>query len=118
MELRLDDRTIPLRPAEWRLLLRLAQEPGCCVTWDALYNAIWSEPLAEPGQIYAHASRIRAKLRPFGAARYLRTIRKHGLLLDLPRSAVLIRGTLQQAQALARAQRPHVRHGQGGGGRG
>jgi len=113
MEVRVDDRHIPLRPAEWRLLLRLAQEPGCCVTWDALYTAIWSEPLAEPGQIYAHASRIRAKLRTSGSDTWLRTVPKHGLILDLRPDQVRIRGTVQEAQALARAERRHVRRGQG-----
>jgi len=77
---------VPLRPAEWKLLWALVQTPGQVVTYNALWHALWQEPLQEPGQIYAHASRLRAKLRQVHPLKHLadliRTIPKRGIMLD------------------------------------
>jgi len=81
-------RCIPLRPAEFRLLCALAEKAGKCVSYDALYDYLWGgEPLAEPGQIYAHRSRICGKLAlavpERDAKQIVMTIPKYGLMLNL-----------------------------------
>lgn len=79
---------VPVRPAEFRLLAALADRPGKCLSWEVLYEKMWNEPAAEPGQIYSHASRLRKKL--FQAVphvdpeKVLVTIPRRGLMLELP----------------------------------
>jgi len=78
---------VPLRPAEYRLLAALAAEPGRCIPYQRLYDALWGpEEIVEPQQIHWHRSRLLAKLRrvlPEGARPPLRTVPKRGFVLDL-----------------------------------
>jgi DNA-binding response OmpR family regulator len=90
---------VPLRPAEWRLMLHLARPPGQTRTWDELYRvAQGSHIFMEPGQLYAHFCRIRAKTREIcrddHAADFLRTVPRMGMLLDLDPGAVTVAGGL------------------------
>lgn len=80
--------TVPLRPAEFRLLRALAEQPGKCLRYEALYNRLWEgDRFAEPGQIYSHRSRLCRKLAnllPGDQAKdLLVTVPKHGLMLNL-----------------------------------
>jgi DNA-binding response OmpR family regulator len=85
---------VSLRPAEFRMLHTLAEKPGKCVSYGALYDRMWGEPMAEPGQIYAHRSRLCGKLtRAFperDAREIVMTIPRHGLMLNLPPQEVLL----------------------------
>ncbi len=76
------------------MLHTLAEKPGKCVSYDILYTRMWGEALAEPGQIYAHRSRLCGKLaRAFperDAKRIVMTIPKHGLMLNLPPQEVVV----------------------------
>lgn len=85
---------VPVRPAEFRLLSALADKPGKCLSWEVLYERMWSEPVAEPGQIYSHASRLRKKFSQavphVDPEKVLVTIPRRGLMLDLPASAVAL----------------------------
>lgn len=79
---------VDLRPAEFRLLRVLAETPGKCVRYDALYDRMWSgDRFVEPGQIYSHRSRLSAKLAQAAPGRDVReilvTVPRHGLRLDL-----------------------------------
>ncbi|MCE5239422.1 DEAD/DEAH box helicase [bacterium] len=85
---------VPLRPAEFRLLHTLAEKPGKCVSYEVLYDRMWGEPLAEPGQIYAHRSRLCGKLAQAfpdrDAREIVTTIPRHGLMLNLPPQEVVL----------------------------
>jgi len=85
---------VALRPAESRMLRALAEKPGKCVSYDALYDRMWGETMAEPGQIYAHRSRLCGKLAralPERDARQIvMTIPRHGLMLNLPAQEVVL----------------------------
>jgi len=85
---------VALRPAEFRLLRMLAEKPGKCVSYDALYDRMWGETLAEPGQIYAHRSRLCLRL---GRAvpdrdpkQIVMTIPRRGLMLNLAPQEVMV----------------------------
>lgn len=79
---------VPLRPTEFRLLRALAAEPGRCLSYDQLYNALWGpDELVEPGQIHWHRSKLAGRLRralPEGERLPLKTVPRRGFLLDLP----------------------------------
>jgi DNA-binding response OmpR family regulator len=94
-EVRYHGLIVSVRPAEFRLLAALAQKPGKCLSWEALYEEMWGDgPLAEPGQMYSHASRLRKKLTEAAphvdADKVLVTIPRRGLMLDLPASEVVL----------------------------
>ena len=82
-----------LRPAEFKLLKALAQQPGKCVTYDDIYEQIWGdEHLVESAQIYSHRSRLARKFHqamPDGP-QLLITVPKHGLMLDLTPEQVVL----------------------------
>lgn len=90
----LDDRSVELRPAEFKLLRVLAGEPRKCIDYEAIYESMWGgETFVEPAQIYSHRSRLARKLQeaaPDGRD-LLRTIPRRGLMLDLPPERVTVR---------------------------
>jgi len=80
---------IPLRPAEYKLLLALARRPRECVRYEELYAQIW-EPgeIVEPGQVYWHRSQLVKKLRQLGNKEAqkpipIRTLPRRGYMLDV-----------------------------------
>jgi DNA-binding winged helix-turn-helix (wHTH) protein len=86
---------VTLRPAESRLLRALAESPGKCVRYDALYDRMWEgDRFVEPGQIYSHRSRLCGKLARALPEREARdivvTVPRHGLMLNLPREEVQV----------------------------
>lgn len=92
-QVRIADRPVTLRPAEFRLLTVLATQAGKCVSYEDIYQGMWgAEHFVEPGQIYSHRSRLARKLRdsaPDGRELVV-TIPKHGLMLDLSPEQVLV----------------------------
>jgi len=91
----LRDQPVPLRPAEFRLLRVLAEQPGKCVAYDDIYRKMWGgEHFVEPAQIYSHRSRLGQKLLgalPARAEPLIRTLPTHGLMLDLGPEQVSLR---------------------------
>lgn len=86
---------VALRPAEFRLLHALAESPGKCVRYAALYERMWQgDHFVEPGQIYSHRSRLCGKLAAALPDRdpkeIVVTVPRHGLMLNLPREEVLL----------------------------
>ncbi len=86
---------IPVRPAEFRMLAALARRAGKCLPWETLYGEMWGdEPLAEPGQLYSHLSRLRRKLADqvpsVEADTVLVTVPKRGIMLNLEPTAVVV----------------------------
>lgn len=87
--------SVSVRPAEFRLLAALAGRPGKCLSWETLYAQMWGdEPLAEPGQLYSHLSRLRTKLGKqvpcVEPGEVLVTVPKRGLMLNLKSEAVVV----------------------------
>ena len=87
--------SIDVRPAEFCLLAALAARPGKCQSYEALYAEMWGdEPLAEPGQLYSHLSRLRTKLGKQVPSvepdKVLVTVPKRGLMLNLKSEAVVV----------------------------
>jgi helicase len=88
---------VPLRPAEFRLLAALAERPGKCIAYDVLYERMWTgDRFVEPGQLYSHRSRLKAKMREAApeavTEQLLVTVPRHGLMLDLPPEQVVLTG--------------------------
>jgi len=86
-------KSVTLRPAEFRLLRALAESPGKCVRYDALYDRMWEgDRFVEPGQIYSHRSRLCGKLAEAlperDAKQIVVTVPRHGLMLNLRRDEV------------------------------
>ena len=86
---------VALRPAEFRLLRMLAENPGKCVRYDALYNYMWDgDRLVEPGQIYSHRSRLCGKLAVAlpdrDPKKIVVTVPRHGLMLNLRKEEVKV----------------------------
>jgi DNA-binding response OmpR family regulator len=94
-EIRFHGVSIAVRPAEFRMLAALATRPGKCVSWEMLYAEMWGdEPLAEPGQLYSHLSRLRTKLAKHVSSvvpdKILVTVPKRGLMLNLDPETVVV----------------------------
>ncbi|MHB8996266.1 MAG: DEAD/DEAH box helicase [Armatimonadota bacterium] len=86
---------VALRPAEFRLLRMLAENPGKCIRYDTLYNYMWDgDRLVEPGQIYSHRSRLCGKLAialpERDPKKVVVTVPRHGLMLNLRKEEVKV----------------------------
>jgi len=81
-------REVSLRPMEFRLLMLLAKTPRRCVNVDYLYDELWGCANAvEPQQIYWHKHKLVEKLKlvmPDDARPLVKTLPRHGLMLDVP----------------------------------
>ncbi len=89
----LGDTPVQLRPAEFKLLKALAQQPRKCIAYDDIYQQMWGdEQFVESAQIYSHRSRLAKKLQQAIAngAELLVTVPKHGLMLDLAPEEVVL----------------------------
>jgi len=84
---RVDGREISLPKKQFCLLAALAISPGRCVPYDTIYTALWGENvIVQPAQINQHKCKLLHKLaevHPRFAA-VIRTVPKHGFILDLP----------------------------------
>jgi DNA-binding response OmpR family regulator len=75
-----DDREIGLRPREFDLLARLAQDAGAVVTREALMSDVWDEHWdGSTKTLDVHVAALRRKL---GDGVSITTIRGHGYRLD------------------------------------
>jgi DNA-binding response OmpR family regulator len=73
-------RWVDLSPIEYRLVGVLLENFGTLVTRDALIHAAWSDARPSENQLGVHILRLRRRLDPAGLR--LRTVRRHGYLLD------------------------------------
>ncbi len=93
-QIMIGDHPVSLRPAEFKLLTVLADQPGRCVSYEDIYQGMWgAEHFVEPAQIYSHRSRLASKLVglfPDGRD-LLVTVPKRGLMLALTSEQVLVR---------------------------
>lgn len=85
---------VRLTTTQFRLLWRLAQEPGAFVRYRPLISFLFgADEYAGPHQVYPHLSRLRAKLREAAgkqAEGWLVTLRGVGVKLDLRPDQVLL----------------------------
>ena len=86
---------VRLTTTQFRMLWRLAEEPGNFVRYRPLISFLFgAEEYEGPHQVYAHLSRLRAKLRDAAgqdAEKWLVTLRGVGIKLDLPADRVRLR---------------------------
>jgi len=92
----LGGRRIVLRPMEFKLMWRLAEDPGVCVTSRELVGFMMGpEEWEGSHQLYPHVKRIRRVIGDSGAAEdprgLLTTVPKEGLRLNLSRREVVLR---------------------------
>lgn len=94
---------VRLTTTQFRLLWRLAQEPGACVRYRALISFLFgAEEYEGPHQVYPHLSRLRCKLRQVAgeqADKWLVTLRGVGIKLDLRPEQVRLQGSSTGAAA-------------------
>jgi hypothetical protein len=85
-------KTVKLTQIEFRLLWRLAEEPGACVTYYELVCAMFGADEYEGAhQVYSHASRVRRKLAAAlgeDCGEGVATVPKEGVKLDLAANLV------------------------------
>lgn len=71
-------------PSEHRILARLMQWPGKCVSYDMMIGALWANPADEPEwpqmSVKVHVCRLRAKLRASGCGDQIGTVWGAGYL--------------------------------------
>ena len=82
---RVDDRWLALKPREFALLWRLAQQPGEPVAPAQLLADVWRLEFApKTNSLALHIARLRAKLAPFGLARLIGTACDGSYFIDAP----------------------------------
>jgi helicase len=85
-------KVVKLTRVEFRLLWRLAQEPGACVSYYHLVCAMFgAEEYEGAHQVYSHASRVRGKLAAAvgkDGGGWVATVPREGVKLDLEASMV------------------------------
>ncbi|GMN02120.1 winged helix-turn-helix domain-containing protein [Erythrobacter sp. MTPC3] len=82
---RIADRWLALHPREFKLVWRLADQPGEPLSKRELLSDVWRidfEP--ETNSVAVHVARVRAKLARFGLASVLATHPERGYFLDVP----------------------------------
>lgn len=81
VEARVDGRTVPLTPSEFKLLAHLARTPGRAVARTELYDAALPEGDGFDRAVDVHVANLRRKLREAGAAELVGTVRGVGYRL-------------------------------------
>lgn len=93
-EVVIDGKTVRLQEKQYRLLRALADAPGECVRYDAIYAAVWGDSVVEQGQMHFQKSRLLERIKEVAPTRsdIIRTIAKRGFMLTLAPHDVLVRG--------------------------
>ncbi len=84
-QIEFEGKVVPLQDKQYRMMELLAAHPGECVFYEALQDALWGETAVEPNQIHVQKRRLLERIHESAPeyARYIRTIPRRGLLLDL-----------------------------------
>jgi two-component system KDP operon response regulator KdpE len=79
-----DGENVPLTPTEWKLLTRLAQEPGRLVLNSELLESVWGDKhRGDVAYLRVWISRLRRKLEPTrGEPLLIKTMQAAGYMLD------------------------------------
>lgn len=92
-EVLLDGEPVPLQEKQYQLLRVLARQPGECVPYEEVYDALWGDAVVEQGQMYSQKRNLVKRLaaaRP-DCATLIATRAKHGFVLQLAPGQVLIK---------------------------
>lgn len=82
-EVRADGKTLPLAPAEYRLLVFLMRHPDRVFSRRQLLDRVWGQDAwIEERTVDVHVRRLRRALFPFGAQDHLVTVRGSGYRLS------------------------------------
>jgi DNA-binding winged helix-turn-helix (wHTH) protein len=81
-----------LKPMAWKMLMKLAEMPGCVVKYDELYEALWGETVVENNQLSYQKNDLLKGIVAVAPQRsdLVKTIPKMGFMLDLSPREVLI----------------------------
>ena len=89
-----DGKPVPVQFLQYQLATLLAEHPGVCVPYDTVYRELWESKnrIVEPGQIHYQVRKLRKAINESVKHRdkLIKTITKHGLILDLSPDQVLI----------------------------
>lgn len=89
-----DGKPVPVQFLQYQLATLLAEHPGACVPYDVIYRELWESKnrIVEPGQIHYQVRMLRKAINDSVNDRdeLIKTITKHGLVLDLSPDQVLI----------------------------
>jgi len=91
----LDGAPIPLQDKQYRLIRILAANPGVCVPYDTIYQAVWGDTIVEDNQMHFQKRNLlkRIKAAVPKRAKLITTTPKRGFTLNLPPTQVLCRAT-------------------------
>ncbi len=95
-EVWLEGKKLRLPEKQYRLLCLLAQNAGCCVSYEEIYKELWNDIIVEDAQIAFQKCMLLRKLcevSPHWKDR-LRTIPKRGFMLDLPSHLIALNGNI------------------------
>ncbi len=94
---------IPLQDKQYRLIRVLAQHPGACLPYEAIYDAVWGSVIVEPNQMHFQKRKLIAAIAAAGVdhPELIRTVPKRGFALDLPPNQVLLSPLKKGARSAA-----------------
>lgn len=110
-ELRVDGRSVALRPKTFALLTHLARHPGRLLGRDELIEAVWRDVIVSDDSLVQCISELRAALDD-RSQRLIRTVPRRGYILDV-RPIGLSTGENLSAQTRALATSPDSTDGVG-----
>ena len=89
-----DGKPVFVQFLQYQLATLLAEHPGVCVPYDTVYRELWGRKnrIVEPNQIHYQARQLRKAINESVNHRdkLIKTITKHGLVLDLSPDQVLV----------------------------
>ena len=89
-----DGKPVPLQFLQYQLATLLAEHPGVCVPYDTINYELWESKghIVEPNQIHFQVRKLRKAINDSVKHRddLIKTITKHGLVLDLSPDQVLV----------------------------
>lgn len=89
-----DGKPVLVQFLQYQLATLLAEHPGVCVPYDTVYYELWGSKnrIVEPGQIHYQVRMLRKAINESVSHRdeLIKTIVKHGLVLDLSPDQVLV----------------------------
>ena len=89
-----DGKPVFVQFLQYQLATLLAEHPGVCVPYDTVYHELWESKghIVEPNQIHFQVRKLRKAISGVVKRRddLIKTITKHGLVLDLSPDQVLI----------------------------
>jgi len=89
----LDGKRVPLQDKQYRLIRLLAENPGICVPYDTVYQAVWGDTVVESGQMHFQKSKLLKQIGADVPARksLIKTTPKRGFTLNLESDEVLLK---------------------------